>query len=234
GIDATLVLSFDADLASWSPDVFVERVLKHALGAEFLLMGFDSAFGKGREGDYDYLEARRDEFGIDVRRAGTELRGGERVSSTLIRELIQAGSLDRAKELLGRDVSLLGKVVRGDERGRTIGFPTANLDIGDAAVLPRGVYFAEVDVLGGPNSHLPAVVNIGRAPTFRGGDEASERFDPTRDRVEVHILDFSGDLYGKTLEVSLSERHRVERQFSSVDELTAQIQRDVEARRDRL
>ncbi|HLU47862.1 MAG TPA: riboflavin biosynthesis protein RibF, partial [Planctomycetota bacterium] len=247
GVDATLVLRFDPDLASWSPEEFVERVLHRALGARALLFGFDSAFGQGRKGTWEYLTARSAELALELRRVDAKEIDGERVSSTLLRSLLADGQLGRVEQLLGRPFSVLGRVVPGDARGRELGFPTANLDIGRATILPRGVYFADVLRLGRapdgfprlpPPSENPevyaAVVNVGCAPTLRGddslGEEGARAFDPSRDRVEAHLLDFDGDLYGEHLEVFVTRRHREERRFADVRELIAQIERDVAAR----
>ena len=241
GVAVTLVLDFDEELRSWSPDKFLARVFLRALGARAVLMGFDSAFGFRRQGTFDYLFANRDELGIEVRQCGARFVDGERVSSTLVREATARWDLERLGSLLGRPFSLLGRVVTGDGQGRRIGFPTANLDLGVAAVPPVGVYFAQVRRLGqgtagvasSPDDLLAAVVNIGRRPTLTGGREAAqaEAFDPERDVVEVHVLDLDADLYGEMLEVVILDRHRDELKFAGVDELVEQIGRDVDARR---
>ncbi|MBN1442398.1 MAG: riboflavin biosynthesis protein RibF [Planctomycetes bacterium] len=235
GVSATLVLRFDRDLAAWPAERFAREVLIGALGARRLLLGFDGAIGKNRQGSYEYLRARQEELGIEVRRCEAEHSGGERVSSTLIRDALRRGDLRRAEELLGREYSILGRVVEGDRRGREIGFPTANLDIGEAAVLPRGVYFAgaRLDPRGPEVEPLPAIVNVGGRPTFHGDDGRAqdEAFDPQRDTVEVHVLDFDGDLYGREIEVLIERRWRGERRFESVEDLVRQIHRDVAARR---
>jgi riboflavin kinase/FMN adenylyltransferase len=242
GIRTTLVLPFDTELASWTPDEFVRRVFQGALGARRILLGFDGAFGRDRQGNYDYLLGRSRELGIDVRSCPAEHVGGKRVSSTSLRAALHRGDLRGAEELLGRQFSLLGRVVPGARRGQKIGYPTANLDIEESAVLPRGVYFARVFRLEEPSGRialrperlLPAVVNVGRCPTFSGEDsraDEDEAFDPRRDKVEVHILDFEGDLYASWLEVFIEKKHRSERRFDSVEALLEQIRADVEARR---
>ena len=240
GVDATLVLPFDRELASQSPEGFYRSVLEGALDARRLVFGFDSAFGHRREGTYEYIADRPETFRAELRRVEAEWLGGERVSSTRIRKLIARGELGEAAECLGRSVSILGRVVRGDARGRTIGFPTANLDLCDGAVLPRGVYFArairwDAELRGAGSERggsanapraIPALVNVGRAPTFRDDASADEP-----DRVEVHLLDFEGDLYGEWLEVEIEARHRDELRFDGADALAAQLRRDVAARR---
>jgi riboflavin kinase/FMN adenylyltransferase len=237
GIEATLVLPFSRELAAWPSEKFVERVLVEAMGSRNLLLGFDTAFGHRRQGTFDYLSPRAASLGIALRRAPAELLDGERVSSTLVRTAISEGNLGRLDELLGRRFSLLGRVVPGDGRGRTIGFPTANLDVLGAATPPGGVYFAEVSRLGAsfdknlesPSpppraARLGALVNIGRRPTFSQAHPGEPQ-----ETVEAHCLDFKGDLYGEYLEVHFLARHRDERKFPAAAALVEQIERDVEA-----
>lgn len=236
GISSALVLHFDLELAALTAEEFVRRVLVEGLAAGALLMGFDSAFGQGRKGTFERLLPLAGSLGIDLRRAGVEILDGERVSSTLVREAVLAGDLHRLERLLGRRFSLLGRVQTGDGRGRTIGFPTANLDVLGSALPPNGVYFARVELLGksfedvldrarpaAPRQSLTAVVNVGMRPTFK---------DPATgagSTVEAHILDWSGDLPGDHLEVSFLSRHRDEMKFPSVAALVEQIRRDVAA-----
>ena len=222
GIRATLVLPFTRELSTWSPEEFVTRVIRDAMGARRLLMGFDSAFGSRRRGTFEYLSPRAGSLGIEVRQAGIESLDGERVSSTLVRTALRAADLPALERLLGRRFSLLGRVVRGDGRGRSIGYPTANLDSMGAAAPPPGVYFAEVEPIGwesppGEASRWGGLVNIGRRPTF-GDDGAST--------VEVHLLGLDRDLYGLLLEVHFLERHRDEKKFPSAGALVEQIKAD--------
>ena len=235
GVEVVLLLEFTRELSTWSPEDFATKVFRDALGARHILMGFDAALGHERRGTFEYLSSRAGALGIVVRRASVEVLGGERVSSTIVRKAIQAGDLPALEKVLARRFSLLGRVVRGDGRGRSIGFPTANLDLEGAALVPGGVYFAEVTRLGrpsGPESlprcggaqRLPAVVNVGTCPTFGKGGAA--------DTVEVHIPDFHGDLYGEYLEVHFLLRHREERKFPSAALLVDQIRADVDACRE--
>lgn len=219
GIDAVLELPFTAELASWSADEFVQRVLRDALGAQGLLMGFDGAFGRGREGTYEALNARRSSLGLEVRRGAVARLGRERVSSTLVRRAIVEGDLPRLRELLGRPFSLLGVVVRGDGRGRELGIPTANLDIEGAAAPPPGVYFAYAHVSG---RVYGALVNIGVRPTFAGSASVGLV-------IEAHLVEFDEDLYGERMELEFVKRHRKERKFPSPEALKAQIHADREA-----
>jgi riboflavin kinase/FMN adenylyltransferase len=222
GIRATLVLPFTLELSRWSPEEFVERVIQDGMGARHLLMGFDSAFGNRRRGTFEYLSARAGSLGIDVRQAGIESLDGERVSSTLVRTALRAADLAGLERLLGRRFSLLGRVVHGDGRGRSIGYPTANLDSMGAAPPPPGVYFAEVEPIGwevprGGATRWGGLVNVGRRPTFGGDGE---------DTVEVHLLGLDRDIYGRLLEVHFLERHRDEKKFPSVVALVDQIKAD--------
>ena len=237
GIETALVLAFDRDLAAWTPEVFIARVLKEALGTGDILLGFDSTFGRDRQGTYEFLKAREAELGIRVRRAEACLIQGVRVSSTRARDAVAAGDLPALVTLLGRSYTLLGDVVPGDRRGRTLGFPTANLLAPGQVILPDGVYFAHAAlpelpmrqagagafrITGAIEGTWPAVVNIGRRPTF--GKSGSRL-------IEVHLLGFSGDLYGRSIEVTFLCKHRDERPFAGPDALAQQLKKDVNARR---
>ena len=245
GIEATLALTFSRETASWSPEDFVRRALVDALGAKYVLMGFDSAWGRRRQGDFQYVSESAGSLGIEVRQADVRRVEGVRISSSLVRDAVTAGDLDTLGSILGRPHSFLGRVVPGEGRGRTLGFPTANIQGDDETILPAGVYFAAVSRWGRlgsrsgdpdesapadlprtpPNSkRMDAVVNIGQRPTF----EAPSRHAT----VEAHLLDFEGDLYGEALEVHFLRRHRDEQRFSSRSELVAQIERDVAAFRE--
>jgi riboflavin kinase/FMN adenylyltransferase len=206
GVEETLVLPFTPDLALVTPEEFARSVLE-PLGARVVLAGASFRFGRGREGDLELL-AR---LGFDAR--PVPLVDG--VSSSLIRQLVGAGEIGRAAELLGRPVEVEGTVVAGDARGGTLGFPTANLAVSpELLVPPFGIYAGEA--LG----HR-AATSIGVNPHY-GGEER---------RVEAFLLDYEGDLYGRRLVVQLWERLREERAFESEQELIEQIARDVEATR---
>lgn len=222
GVDHCVVLRFDAALAAVEPEDFVERVYVRALGARGVVMGFDSRFGHKGRGDAALLESlgRRDGFEVRVARP-IQAEGGV-VSSTVVRRAIVQGDLARAASMLGRSVELYGEVVTGDRRGRLLGFPTANLDLGHEARPPRGVYAATVGL---DQGEYGAVVNIGRRPTFERQDGSGAM--PPEDLVEVHVLDFDGDLYGRSLRVRFLERLRDERRFEGPEALVAQIRLDV-------
>jgi len=235
GIAVTLVLDFDHTLSRLSADEFVRRIFSESLGAGALLMGFDGAFGHKRQGTFEYVSGQAESLGIVVRKAGVESLRGERVSSTLVRQAIRAGELSRLEALLGRPFSILGRVRKGEGRGRTLGFPTANLDTSGEVLPPTGVYFAETDRLGlsleecmksagkpAPASErLGSVVNIGRRPTFNAPDTVQSL-------AEAHLLDWEGSLYDEYLEVHFLAGHREEKKFPSAAALVEQIRADVE------
>ena len=206
GVDDVLVLRFDEQLAALPADGFAERMLR-AIGAETIAAGETFRFGRRREGDLELLER----LGFDVRRVPLV----ENVSSSRIRELVLAGEPEQAATLLGRPPEVEGAVVRGDGRGRDLGFPTANLDVPDGLLVPPdGVY-------AGWCRSRRAAVSIGTNPHFDGVER----------RVEAHLLDFDGDLYGERLVVEIWSPIREQRRFDSLEELVAAIGDDVERTR---
>jgi riboflavin kinase / FMN adenylyltransferase len=216
GADDVVVIPFDLELSRKSPEQFVRDVLVGEVGASVVVVGENFRFGHRAAGDFRDLERLMREVGgtgiaVGVRGAGME---GE-ISSTRIRTLISEGEVAEAAGLLGRPYVLRGEVVLGDQRGRSIGFPTANVLPDPSAVIPaRGVYAGFVHV---GDQRYAACTNVGVAPTF----------DRAESRVEAHLMDFDGDLYGRVVDVSFAKRIREERRFSGIDELTAQIRRDV-------
>jgi len=224
GIDHTLVLTFDEDLRQLEAEDFVARYLVEGLDARAFVLGFDSKFGKDRRGTPELLSS----LGFDVQVVGKVDVHGRGVSSTVLREAVELGDLEGARVMLGRPVSILGTVVRGDARGRELGFPTANLNLHHELHPPPGVYAGRALVLdreGEPSGSYPAVANIGFRPTVEG--EA-----PERPLVEVHLLDFEGDLYGSSLEVFFAAKLRDERRFPSLEALRAAIAADAERARE--
>jgi riboflavin kinase/FMN adenylyltransferase len=206
GIAETLVVEFDLELARLEPEEFVDAVLR-PIGTEVVVAGADFRFGSGRMGDLELLRS----LGFDARTVPLV----EGVSSSRIRDLLRAGEVERGSKLLGRPAELEGMVVAGDARGGTLGFPTANLRLEPELLVPAyGIY------AGAAAGHR-AAVSIGTNPHY-GGEER---------RVEAHLLDFSGDLYGRRLTLQLWRRLRAEQAFSSEQDLVAQIARDVEQTR---
>jgi riboflavin kinase / FMN adenylyltransferase len=203
GIEDALVVEFDLDVARLEPEEFVAQVLR-PIGTEVVVAGADFRFGRGRAGDLEVL--RR--LGLDARTVPLV----ENVSSSRIRDLLRGGEVERAARLLGRPPEVEGTVVAGDARGGTLGFPTANLRLEPDLLVPAyGIYAGAAD------GHR-AAISIGTNPHYGGAER----------RVEAHLLDFEGDLYGRRLVVELWGRLRDEQSFSSEDELVAQIARDVE------
>lgn len=224
GVEQLVLLPFDRELASLSPQQFVENILVQYLSVKQVSVGEDFCFGYQRAGTSADLKAIASSYGIDVTIVPLQTCQGERISSSVIRQALEQGDITQANQRLGRPYTLSGIVVKGQQLGRTIGFPTANLELPPEKFLPRqGVYGVRVDApsLGSPISSQPGVMNIGMRPTVSG----------TTLSVEIHLLDWSGDLYGQTLTVSLEQFLRPEQKFASLDNLKTQIQADCAAAR---
>ncbi|MCW2277891.1 bifunctional riboflavin kinase/FAD synthetase [Heliophilum fasciatum] len=219
GVDLVLLLPFDTSLAQMTPETFVDTVLAKHLRAQLVVVGFNYSFGHGGKGTPQRLWELGRHHHMRVKVIDEVTLGGVTVSSTRIRELMALGEVEQAGELLGYAPILQGKVVTGEQRGRTMGFPTANLQVAPEQFTPgHGVYTAWVN--GGPLSPagLMAVVNIGTKPTF-----TKEMVET----IEAHIPDFSGDLYGQTLTVHLLKRIRPEKRFRCMEQLIDQIEQDI-------
>lgn len=212
---------FTPDLAALSPRDFVARLLVGELGAKAVVTGFNFAFGKDQAGTPETLRALGAELGFRVETvAPIATEDGAVVSSSRVRTLLATGAVAEANALLGAPYALVGPVVHGDKRGRTIGFPTANVEVPREKLLPAyGVYACWVVLPDG--SRHAGVVNIGQRPTF----------DPPQLRIEAHLFDFEGDLYGQTIAVELAFRLRGEQAFPGIDALVAQIRADCERAR---
>jgi riboflavin kinase/FMN adenylyltransferase len=229
GIAHTVALTFDEELRAVEADEFVNDFLIAELDARRFVLGFDSKFGKDRAGTPETLER----MGLDVEIVPQVVVGGRPVSSTAIREAVELGDLELAARMLGRPVAVYGEVVAGDHMGRELGFPTANLDLHHELHPPKGVWACRARrVHNGSGSGgeptveraLPAVCNIGHRPTLAKSATALPR-------VEVHLLDFEGDLYGEHIELEFVAFLREERRFPSAAALVEQIGRDVAAAR---
>ncbi len=220
GVERLLVLPFDRRLAEMPAEDFVRRVLVEGLGVRHLVVGDDFRFGKGRSGDFALLRRAGAAHGFSVEDTETLADAGGRISSTRVRAALAAGDFAAVQAMLGRPYTMGGHVIHGDKRGRQIGFHTANIRVGRRVSPLRGVYAVTVE--GAADAPLPGVCNIGRRPTI-GGDSFL---------LEVHLLDFDGDLYGRHLEVHFRHHLRGERKFESLDALVAQIHRDVAAARE--
>jgi len=219
GIATTVVIPFTRHVAAMEPEAFVERVLLGVLRAREVVVGFNHRFGRAARGDARLLEGLGARLGFGVHVVPPTTVDGVTVSSSEIRAVLGQGDLARAARLLGRDYTVGGEVVHGAGRGGSLGFPTANIKTALPLPLPAGVYVGRADV---GSAVYPAVVNIGVRPTF--GDSEST--------VEAHLIDFTGDLYGRRLRLTFLRRLREERKFPSVEALRAQIAADVASARE--
>ncbi len=221
-VDLVLCVRFDDWFAGIPAPGFVQKILVEKLGVRYLVVGDDFCFGGGREGNFDFLRQEGRRLGFDVGRRETFRVAGKRVSSTLVREALWAGDLATARILLGYDFNLFGRVAHGDKRGRILGFPTANIYLHRVSTPLRGVFAVQV---AGIEAHsVPGVANIGLRPTIDGS-----RTVPI---LEVHLLDFQGEIYGRHVRVDFLEKLRDEQRFSSLDELKAQISLDTQQARE--
>ena len=214
-IDSVICADFTRQFADQRPRDFSENILKGKIGAKEVVVGFDYAFGRGREGTIPYLKKMGEEFGFVVHVVDPFQLDGLTVSSSHVRELIEAGNMESARKFLGRHYSIVGPVISGHKTGQAIGFPTANIDTSKVQIPGTGVYAVRMIY---QNNSFGAVANIGFNPTFH------------RDRlsVEVHIFDFNQVIYGKEVEVEFISRIRSEIEFKSKDELVVQIKKDIE------
>jgi riboflavin kinase/FMN adenylyltransferase len=214
-------LAFNADMARMNPEEFVETVLHAGLGVRGVVTGSDFRFGVGRAGAAPDLSRLAQERGIEVIFADLRGNGADKISSTRIRKAIHDGDMAAAAQLLGRRWTIDGMVSAGDQRGRTIGFPTANIELGEFVRPAYGVYAVRVGIDGSSVTH-GGVANIGKRPTVDGSTEL----------LEVHLFDFDDDLYGRELAVEFHDYIRPEQRFDGLDALKAQIAIDAaQARR---
>ena len=218
GIDGTVVLEFTRALAAMEPEAFVKDVLLDSLHAREIVVGYNHTFGRGARGNAHLLDALGARFGFRTHVVPAYEVDGVPVSSSEIRAALQAGNVERAARFLGRPYAITGDVVAGAGRGRTLGFPTANVQPSLTPLIPAGVYACRVEF---EREHHDAVVNVGVRPTF-GEDTLC---------IEAHVLDFSGDLYGRRVRIAFLHHLRDETRFPSVDALRAQISRDIEQAR---
>ena len=216
GVDRLLCIRFDGRFSGMSAESFIRRVFVDGLAARHVVVGDDLRFGHDREGNIELLREAGRRFGFGVSPMPTVEVDGERVSSTRLRSVLEAGDFATAERLLGRPYAMTGKVVYGRQLGATIGVPTANLQLNRVRAPLAGVYVVEVGGLGA--GLRPAVANVGTRPTVGDGIKAN---------LEVHLLDFGQNVYGRTIEVVFRRRIRDERKFASLDELKARIEADI-------
>ena len=221
-VDRLICLRFNSELASLSPRDFVKRLLIEGLDIRHLVVGDDFRFGKDRQGDYATLEKMADEFGYQLEHTATCSFAGERISSTRIRQALANDDLNLARELLGRDYAISGRVVHGDKRGKSLGFPTANMELHRLHSPVAGVYVTRVHIMrrrqGTDETIHPAVTSVGTRPMFDGEGM----------RLETHILNFNESLYAKHIRVVFLKKLRAEDNFSNVDDLIKAIATDIE------
>jgi riboflavin kinase / FMN adenylyltransferase len=220
GFDVTWLIPFDAAFSRISADQFVRDLVRDFGDVRNISVGATFTFGHRRRGNLALLEKLGAQLGFTIHGVSAVNLAGQPISSTRIRDALQRGDLDTTRALLGRPYAIAGRVLRGDQRGRQLGVPTANLDIAGLALPPTGVYAAWAFVDG---LRHPAVLNLGHRPTIQS---ASPHL-----LLEVHLLDFSGDLYGQELEVTPHLRLRDEQRFPSIDALQIQLRADIDAAR---
>ncbi len=221
GVEHLLIITFDKQFAATEPEDFVQQLVKHSKPLREICVGHKWSFGKNRRGNLELLKKLGAEFDFNVVGIPPVTENGELVSSTAIRQAIEVGDLRKAAAMLGREYMILGSVVRGDNLGKKIGFPTANLSAHNEQFPPNGVYFAESKLDG---VVYPGVVNLGYRPTVSFGE--SERI------LEIHLFDFEREIYGKNLEVRFIRYLRPEKKFESIEALTRQIEADVKQARE--
>jgi len=216
-IDQTICLAFNRKLANMPAEDFINEILVQQLQMKYIIVGDDFRFGQQRQGDIDLLNKFSDRQGYCTATAPVLARNGQRISSTHIRQALQAGDLPLTTALLGHPFSITGRVAQGDQRGRHIGFPTANIRLNRHQPAIQGVYIVQVNGLG--NDSLQGVANIGQRPTVNG----------TQQLLEVHLFNFDHEIYGQQINVVFLQQIRAEQRFDSLDALTQQIQTDVTA-----
>jgi riboflavin kinase/FMN adenylyltransferase len=214
GIDLFFCPRFDQPMRNITADTFIRQILAHALNVQHLVVGDDFRFASKRQGTIDDLRRAGRALGFEIEQVPSVLVAGERVSSTVIREALWEGDLDRATRLLGRPYRMSGKIIKGRKVGRTLGYPTANVNLRRRQSAVMGIFAVRVCGLG--KKPLGAVASVGTRPTFAG----------TKPLLEVHIFDFDRDIYGEYIHVDFVARIRDEERFASIDALVEQMHRD--------
>jgi len=221
GIETVLCVEFSLSFSQISPPEFIETILVEKVKVKEVIIGYNYHFGKGQKGDAESLKDAGRVFGFNVEIVEPFRIGEMVVSSSRIRDLIQQGEVDKASTLLGRDYPIIGKVVEGARRGRTLGFPTANLEISDELYPNPGVYAVKVEWR---RQRLNGLANVGTNPTFSSEQNGKDK--PIS--FEVHILNFSRDIYGEEIQVNFIRRIRDEVRFENSSLLIEQIRKDIQ------
>ncbi len=216
GVEGVLLVHFDPAFSQQTGEEFIRGLVRDLVRIQSICVGADFVFGCRRSGSVALLKTLGDELGFEVHGLAAVALDGQTVSSTRIREAISTGDLEAARQMLGRPYALCGRVVEGDRLGRQLGFPTANLEMDGRVLPPHGVYSAATTLDG---RRYPVALNIGLRPTVTASQPAL--------RIEAHLLDFDGSLYGQELEVEIGVKLRAERRFDSPAELREQIARDI-------
>ena len=220
-VDRVLCVRFDAKFSAITAEDFVRRILVDGLGVRYVVVGDDFRFGRGRQGDFNFLWEQGQRYGFELGRRETFSINGVRVSSSRVRHALERGDLEYARDLLGYVFNMTGRVAHGDKRGRSIGYPTANIYLHRRSVPLRGVF--AVRVAGVDDAPLPGVANVGVRPTI-GGSKVPI--------LEVHLFDFDSDIYRRHVRVDFLHRIRDEKRFESLDALKAQIRMDEQQARE--
>lgn len=220
GLDAVIVINFTEHLSAMTPEDFIKQVIVSGIGAKKVFVGGNFHFGRAKSGDISSLKDIAKKYDVDVSIVQPVKQAGKIISSTWLRKLISSGKILRAEKLLRRPPSVWGTVVKGDQRGRELGIPTANIDPHQEVIPPPGVYAVKADI---DDVLYDGVLNVGFKPTFYG-NKLKKRKEPY---IEAHILEYTGDLYGKSLEIFFIKRLRGEKKFRSVTSLVRQVDKDV-------
>ncbi|NNF00383.1 MAG: bifunctional riboflavin kinase/FAD synthetase [Pyrinomonadaceae bacterium] len=216
GIKQSIVIRFNEEFANQDAEEFLREIIHERLQAKEVYLGHGFAFGKNREGNIELLKRISNELGFQAEEVDEVKLRGKRISSSKIRALLKDGKVNLARRMLGRPYGVEGVIIRGDRRGHTIGFPTANLRPSNRVIPKYGVYATAILIKG---VWRKAITNVGVRPTFKTESEPS---------IETYIFDFDGDLYGDVLRVRFLHRIRDEKKFAGIDEIKAQIQKDTE------
>lgn len=222
GIDYVFVIDFNPELCQLSAREFISTLTQTLPNLKEICVGRDFGFGHRREGNIDLLKDFAPEFNFQAHEVPAFQLDNQNISSTLIRSHIKNGALDKASELIGRPLTISGEVIKGKQLGKTIGFPTANMDVEGLCLPPFGVYSGTCFIGKDKNQPLPALMNIGIRPTV---DDIAANHSPA---VEVHIPNFNNDIYGENLEFTYQDFIRPEMKFNSLEELKSQITKDCE------
>lgn len=215
GVDFLVLASFTKDFSTKHPDDFVKDIIVDGIGASEVYIGHDYCFGRGKSGTIEKLKTLSKTHGFKVFVIPAVRQGSEIISSTAIRKLIHKGEVNKASKLLGRNYRIKGTVIGGTKRGKSIGFPTANLDVSSELIPALGVYAATAKI---GSKTYKAATNIGTSPTFGASITT----------VEAHLIDFSGEIYGREVELTFTKRLRDEKKFPNIDSLVTQIKKDIQ------